>query len=390
MTALRSVPVVFSLMAATFALSLAGCRTDAEGPSSLATPELAQKTANGSWVEIELDQNGDIFRTEGELIAIEKDRIVVLSGHGLASIPFLALRHFRIVRYKTNPGGPTAWSALGGISTLSHGAWLIFTMPMWMIAGGVASSNQATAARDNVTLRSDLPKYAKYARFPQGLPNLAGTRLGRVRRLGLWPRTTRQSPRRAMPALLARLQRAAVCGAADALPVWCELANNWNGAGLGELRAGDVLIGLSAPTALSGFAAGALTQDMRVWIAEVRSDAAGTRLLLRQSPRAIDPLAIATVADWIIGNVDAAPEVAGLAAGATMAPRTPWVVTPAPTGLVVRGALEGELRLRGEHWYGALHSRTGAGMLVVFAAAPGSAAAPAPAPAPPPAPPATP
>ena len=102
---------------------------------------------------------------EGELIAIDETAFHVLSRTGLQSVPRASGHRITLVGYGNRAGALVGWSVAGGISTLSHGGFLLFTAPMWAITGIVASH---TEKRAGIWHDDELAR--RYARFPQGLP----------------------------------------------------------------------------------------------------------------------------------------------------------------------------------------------------------------------------
>jgi len=109
--------------------------------------------------------SGDEPVIEGELIAIDETAFHVLSAAGLRSVPRASVRRIAIVGHDNRAGTLTAWSIGGGLSVLSHGAFLLLTASMWAIAGVTAGLAERSAGtwRDEDVARG-------FARFPQGLP----------------------------------------------------------------------------------------------------------------------------------------------------------------------------------------------------------------------------
>lgn len=130
----------------------------------------AQRSSHGGWITIEAvktpgARSSDGPIAEGELIAIDETAFHVLSAAGLQSVPRASVRRITIVGYGNRAGTLAAWSVAGGISVLSHGFLLVFTAPMWAIAGVAGSLTEKHAGTwhdDDVARR--------FARFPQGLP----------------------------------------------------------------------------------------------------------------------------------------------------------------------------------------------------------------------------
>jgi hypothetical protein len=63
-----------------------------------------------------------------------------------------------------------AWTALGTLSTASHGFFLIFSAPIWML-GGLMSGLSAGIENDAVASNDVLDALRSRARCPAGLPD---------------------------------------------------------------------------------------------------------------------------------------------------------------------------------------------------------------------------
>lgn len=128
---------------------------------------LVQRSPRGGWVRIdamELSGPSKASRfVQGELIAIDQSAVHVLTVAGLQSVPRVSVRSVALVAYGTRAGALAAWAVGGGVSTLSHGGFLLFTAPMWAITGVIAvrTEGRAGVLRDFAN---------SFARFPQGLP----------------------------------------------------------------------------------------------------------------------------------------------------------------------------------------------------------------------------
>jgi hypothetical protein len=110
---------------------------------------------------------------EGELIAADDEALWLEeppSGR-LTRIPVANVRRVVIPLYRRGPviGTASAWSGALLVSTLSHGAWLIITMPIAAVVGGVAIGMTVVESRV-VLVPATLEHAWRYARFPQGLP----------------------------------------------------------------------------------------------------------------------------------------------------------------------------------------------------------------------------
>ena len=129
----------------------------------------AQHVTRGGWVVVDPGVSGatssGASQVAGELIAIDDGAIHVLTASGLQSVPRSSPHRITVVGYGTPGGSVAAWAIGGGVSTLSHGEFLLFTAPMWAIAGTWATLSEVGAGKVH---DEDLAR--AFARFPQGLP----------------------------------------------------------------------------------------------------------------------------------------------------------------------------------------------------------------------------
>ena len=128
----------------------------------------AQRAVRGGWVTVEGKPSGEKRRrliVEGELIAVDESTIHVLTTAGLQSVRLEPGLQMRVVRYRSNSSSLAWWAVAGGVSTLSHGWFLIFTAPAWAIGGVIATIDEGRAA-----IVHDVVSARAFARFPQGLP----------------------------------------------------------------------------------------------------------------------------------------------------------------------------------------------------------------------------
>jgi hypothetical protein len=71
--------------------------------------------------------------------------------------------------YPSKAGWLGLWSGIGSASTISHGMWLIFSLPIWAITGTATSLSAALNNDIDVPLEK-LDLLAQFARFPAGMP----------------------------------------------------------------------------------------------------------------------------------------------------------------------------------------------------------------------------
>lgn len=116
--------------------------------------EVAVEVADGSSVE-------------GELLAVDQEAIWVLTERGPLPLLRSNVREV-LVQLREHSGTELGgWTAAGTFSTLSHGFWLIFSAPIWLLAGIPVSVDEILASRETAQSGSFELLY-QFARFPQG------------------------------------------------------------------------------------------------------------------------------------------------------------------------------------------------------------------------------
>jgi hypothetical protein len=134
-------------------------------------PTLAdvQRSGLGAWVQVATIHGAFV---EGELISVDAGMIRVLppGANAVVSLSKPEIASGKLYRY-TSDSGFGAWGALGTISTLSHGFWLVFSVPIWAIWTGATGA----AENNHVVLQmkpgdESWAQVARWARFPQGMP----------------------------------------------------------------------------------------------------------------------------------------------------------------------------------------------------------------------------
>ena len=145
----------------------------------LPSPAHAVNDVYGGWIGVTVTAGRHDSTIAGELIAARADTVWILPDSGpVVAVPTSTVKHGRVARYNSEAGAIAGFTALGVVSTISNGFLAGFTMPLWVITGIVASSNESRAP-----LRDVPPlvwaNLAGYARFPQGLP--PGIDLGEIR-----------------------------------------------------------------------------------------------------------------------------------------------------------------------------------------------------------------
>jgi hypothetical protein len=151
------------------AAACAACAGNSAPRGWLPEPEEAQVVAYGGWIELTHEERDRRRRILGELIAVSADSVWVLDDRGGVVIPTATVRKGKLTAYAPQSGDLATWTVVGTLATISNGAFLIFTAPMWIIGGTLVTGNESRAPE-----RRHPPLtwvgLAPYARFPQGMP----------------------------------------------------------------------------------------------------------------------------------------------------------------------------------------------------------------------------
>jgi hypothetical protein len=160
-----------ALIVAVLGLGSWGCATAPTAPDGwLSRPEDLPRDPRGGWIEVECTNTESVrHRLDGELLAIDDDRLYVAVGGGMESVALDSVATARLTAYAAQTGSMGNAVVGGVLLTASNGVLLIFTAPMWVIGGSAAA---ATRSREPIV---QFPQHAwnevrPYARFPQGLP----------------------------------------------------------------------------------------------------------------------------------------------------------------------------------------------------------------------------
>jgi hypothetical protein len=144
-------------------------------PSRLPNPDQAMDATTGSYVVVYEDAGEDhTVRWAGELIAVDKESLHVLSENGFASLPIAKVERAKlfVTDVPLAPGTAGLWVFIGLLSTASQGYGAIYTAPAWLIVGTVCAGTYASFADsgDMEFPGCSWEKISLFSRFPQGLP----------------------------------------------------------------------------------------------------------------------------------------------------------------------------------------------------------------------------
>jgi hypothetical protein len=159
------------LVAALGAGPVVACAVHTAPLGFLPTPQEAQSSAHGGWIELTLSGDQEERLVEGELLAVTADSVWVLGvagGAGGVVVPTADVVRGRLTAYRWPSGQVTGWTVLGSFSTISNGLFLVFTAPAWIITGSLAGGAESRAAMRQVP-PLEWATLAQFARFPQGI-----------------------------------------------------------------------------------------------------------------------------------------------------------------------------------------------------------------------------
>lgn len=137
------------------------------------TANVALEDVPVTGAEVTVVRNDDTSVT-GELLEATDDRVTLLKDARMVVIDAGDVRRAIVTRYENGAivTALVAWSAIGGVTQISHGAFWLVSGPIW---GGISAGALLPVAADQgrfayAERRSDLTFLQEYARFPQGLP----------------------------------------------------------------------------------------------------------------------------------------------------------------------------------------------------------------------------
>jgi hypothetical protein len=142
------------------------------------TPPLDRSGSMGSESEARLQDvpvcgypvrlEGPGLDLSGELLAIDERGIWVAAPGKLWVVEAGAVQEVTIEVLPDTTTLAVVTTILGSLSTASHGAWLVASLPLWLATGIFASLNSASIHQ--VHTEGAPPAIYQFARFPQGMP----------------------------------------------------------------------------------------------------------------------------------------------------------------------------------------------------------------------------
>lgn len=166
---MRNHKSLFRVAVLTAALLLLACATTHAPTGWLPQAPDTQSEAYGGWIDIKYS-NGRAAEAElsGELIAIGRDSLFI-ANEGLQAIALTDVNSARLTIYNSNAGIVGVLAVLGTLSTISNGAFLLFSAPLWILGGSIAAVKRSRQPVIDYP-KQDWQQFVPFARFPQGLP----------------------------------------------------------------------------------------------------------------------------------------------------------------------------------------------------------------------------
>lgn len=150
-------------------LCVTACSAHTAPEGFLPTTIEAQRRAQGGWLEVRYRSTDGLERMAGELLAVTEDSVWVMQSSRPVVIPTGQVVEGQLTGYDSKHGEVSGATVLGVLSTVSNGAFLLLTAPMWLIGGSASAGGQSRVAMDEVP-PVRWHALAAFARFPQGLP----------------------------------------------------------------------------------------------------------------------------------------------------------------------------------------------------------------------------
>lgn len=124
--------------------------------------------AHGGFVVVRV---GGQVNHQGELIAVGPEGVWVLARQRLILTPHEQVSGLDLYAYDVSIAGTTGLGLLGTLSTISHGFFLVFSAPIWLVTTIATSASQSRSAYEwYAGDGDDWSELMKWARFPQGMP----------------------------------------------------------------------------------------------------------------------------------------------------------------------------------------------------------------------------
>ncbi len=158
-----------AILALLAALALGCASAPTSPPDWLPDPVAVGENPFGAWIEVQCGTKRGEMEIHGELLAVDRTHVYVLRPDDMRAVAIDSVREARVTWYNSHGGAVVGATVIGTFMTISNGAFLVFTAPMWMIGGTLAAHSQY---HEPVLESPDRgwDEIRPFARFPQGLP----------------------------------------------------------------------------------------------------------------------------------------------------------------------------------------------------------------------------
>jgi hypothetical protein len=162
-------PVLLALSCA--ALLFAACSTLPAPRDYVPEPEGAGADPRGSWANVRLKEGKKHVTVSGELLAVRADSLFLGVGRDILPLSTSTIDRVQVSFFDPHEDGVYGLGALGAVATISHGWFVVFGFPIWLIIGSASGASRIDEAVFAYPFEADsLSMLRPYARFPQGMP----------------------------------------------------------------------------------------------------------------------------------------------------------------------------------------------------------------------------
>jgi hypothetical protein len=151
------------------AMLAAACATRSPAPPSWQVPaNEVDRSSHGAWANVTLRGGGGL---SGELLAVDDQALYVGLTPRLTRVPHQCVTRLQLAAFEIMAVDVSGLGAVGMLSTISHGFFLVFTVPIWVTTAGLSSYGHSRAGHLKFGLGEEpLPRASAWSRFPAGMP----------------------------------------------------------------------------------------------------------------------------------------------------------------------------------------------------------------------------
>jgi len=136
-------------------------------------PDAKNVPANpfGAWIELDIGDSEQERQVSGEFLAVQSDSLFVLNADRYHAYSISEISHARVAWYDSGYSTLALWTGGGSLLSLSHGAFGVISLPLWILVGSLATATQSNSPfAEYVPGESGPESLRMYARFPHGIP----------------------------------------------------------------------------------------------------------------------------------------------------------------------------------------------------------------------------